>query len=207
MKQTTLIVPGYLGSGPAHWQSWLERQLPDARRVNDIDWTAPRLAIWAATVGQALDAIRHPVWLVAHSFGCLASVLAASRRPGRIAGVLLVAPADPERFDAQGLRSSGDTSPSLADRLHAVQLDCPSLLVASTNDPWMNFSTAAYWAGRWGSRLVNLGAAGHINVDAGFGPWPQGLALLTEMQRARGTYLLGAIETSASTACLAENGI
>ncbi|PKO36149.1 MAG: hypothetical protein CVU33_19940 [Betaproteobacteria bacterium HGW-Betaproteobacteria-6] len=36
MKQTVLIVPGYLGSGPAHWQSWMERQLPATRRVAGI---------------------------------------------------------------------------------------------------------------------------------------------------------------------------
>lgn len=33
MLQTTLIVPGLDDSEPGHWQSWLEKQLPDARRV------------------------------------------------------------------------------------------------------------------------------------------------------------------------------
>ena len=30
---TTLIVPGLNGSGPDHWQTWFERQLPDCIRV------------------------------------------------------------------------------------------------------------------------------------------------------------------------------
>ena len=33
MQQTTLIVPGLHGSGPAHWQTWFETQVPGALRV------------------------------------------------------------------------------------------------------------------------------------------------------------------------------
>lgn len=194
MKQTTLIVPGYQGSGPGHWQSWFETQLPDVRRVGGIDWNTPSLAHWAAAVGDAIDQIGHPVWLVAHSFGCLASVLAAARRPGRLAGALLVAPADPERFAEGGFRPPSATAQSIARWLLTVRLDCPSLVVASTNDPWMNFSSAAYWAQRWGSRLLSLAAAGHINVDSGYGPWPAGLDLLRDMQAMQGSFLLGAVE-------------
>ncbi|MBP7628661.1 MAG: alpha/beta hydrolase, partial [Zoogloea sp.] len=28
MQHTTLIVPGFHGSGPTHWQSWFEARLP-----------------------------------------------------------------------------------------------------------------------------------------------------------------------------------
>ena len=33
MLQTTLIVPGLDDNEPGYWKSWLEKQLPDARRV------------------------------------------------------------------------------------------------------------------------------------------------------------------------------
>ena len=98
MRCTVLIVPGFHGSGPDHWQSWLERQLPESRRVSGIDWEAPVLARWAAEVRREIDAAASAVWLVAHSFGCLASVVAAADRPEKVAGALLVAPADPARF-------------------------------------------------------------------------------------------------------------
>jgi hypothetical protein len=29
----------------------------------------------------------------------------------------------------------------------------------------------------WGAALVDLGDAGHVNADSGFGPWPEGLEL------------------------------
>ena len=172
-----LIVPGLNDSGPAHWQTWWQATESGTLRVVQDDWQQPDLGRWSARVAESLDQTAGPVWLVAHSFGCLASVAAVARRPGRIKGALLVAPADPERF---GL---GITFPQRA-------LPFPSIVVASTNDPWMRFDRAAQWAGRWGSRLVNLGRAGHINSESGYGPWPKGRALLRELcQRAPRTAL------------------
>jgi predicted alpha/beta hydrolase family esterase len=45
-------------------------------------------------------------------------------------------------------------------------------MVISDNDPWMRAAQARQWAQRWGSHVVNLGDAGHINAEAGFGPLP-----------------------------------
>lgn len=165
-----LIVPGINDSGPEHWQTWWQTWEPGAMRVVQADWRTPDLSRWAARVGENLAQAAEPLWIVAHSFGCLASVRAAVDYPGRVAGALLVAPADPARF-------------GLDAELSAHPLDFPSLVVASTNDPWLSFERAAYWAIRWGSRLVNLGQAGHINAESGYGPWPQGHALFRELTR------------------------
>lgn len=108
MRHTVLIVPGFHGSGPGHWQTWLEGELPDARRVGGIDWDTPLLARWAGEVRREIDEAAGAVWLVAHSFGCLASVVAAADRPHKVAGLLLVAPADPERFELLGVREDPD---------------------------------------------------------------------------------------------------
>jgi len=195
MQHTTLIVPGFHGSGPAHWQTWFEAQVPGARRVSGIDWEQPVLPHWAQAVRDGIDDAPGPVWLVAHSFGCLAAVLAASSRRERVAGLLLVAPADPERFNPRGLRdaSTSPELPSLAGWIPRGPFDVPSLVVASTNDPWVHLSSAAYWAQCWGSQLENIGAAGHINVDSGHGPWPRGLALFKALQAAQGDLPLGTI--------------
>lgn len=55
MRHTVLIVPGLHGSGAAHWQTWLEGQLPEARRVVGIDWESPVLARWAGAVRRQID--------------------------------------------------------------------------------------------------------------------------------------------------------
>ncbi|AXI03706.1 RBBP9/YdeN family alpha/beta hydrolase [Aquirhabdus parva] len=182
---TTLILPGVGGSEPAHWQSWLETQLVDAKRVEQADWNSPVLHTWRQSLDRELLLnATEPVWIVAHSFGCLVTMSALSSRvlASKVAGVLLVAPASPERFSLEGFARSKDQAidphapqaPALLSRiLPRAPLGVPIRLIASRTDPWMTFEAAEWWATRWGAKLIDLGDAGHINVAAGFGAWPQ----------------------------------
>jgi predicted alpha/beta hydrolase family esterase len=54
----------------------------------------------------------------------------------------------------------------------------PSLIIASTNDPYGALEATQRRAGDWQSGLVVAGALGHINASSGLGDWPQGRALL-----------------------------
>jgi predicted alpha/beta hydrolase family esterase len=168
--ENVLIVPGLRNSGPDHWQTWFQSRLPATRRVEQDDWEKTCLSDWAQRVREAIDANPGPLWIVAHSFGCLASVTAALARPGRIRGALLVAPADPDRF-------------RIAHVLLEEKLDFPSLVVASENDPWVDIGAARRWAGEWGADFASIGRAGHINVESGYGPWPQGLAFFQDLRQ------------------------
>jgi hypothetical protein len=168
--ETILIVPGLHNSGPGHWQTWFENSLTDTRRVEQADWERPCLTDWARRVCEVVAAQSEPVWVVAHSFGCLAAASAGLVCASRIRAALLVAPADPDRFGQ-------------AANLRHERLAFPSLVVASNNDPWVKHSVAEHWAGVWGSRYRNIGDAGHINVDSGHGPWPQGRGFLQELQQ------------------------
>lgn len=163
-----LIVPGLRGSGPDHWQTWLEAKLPDAQRVQQANWESPDLLRWSITVANQIGRIDAPVVLIGHSFGALAAALAASVRSDQIEAAFLVAPADPVKFGAAQLLPRGS-------------LRFPSMVVASTNDPWVNHEVARGWANRWDSRFVSVGAQGHINTESGHGPWLQGLALLEDL--------------------------
>jgi predicted alpha/beta hydrolase family esterase len=167
--ETILIVPGLYNSGPSHWQTWFENTLTDTQRVEQADWERPCLSEWAARVREAINAESEPVWIVAHSVGCLAAVTASLVCASRIRAALLVAPADPDRFGE-------------AAHLPEERLAFPSLVVASNNDPWVKRSVAEHWASVWGSRYRNVGDAGHINVDAGYGPWPEGLGFFQELR-------------------------
>jgi predicted alpha/beta hydrolase family esterase len=167
---TTLIVPGLKSSGSSHWQTWIEDHQPGTVRVIQSDWNDAHLPDWSQRVRR--DISRNPgrLFIVAHSFGVLASVQAAHDRADRIAGALLVAPADPEKFGVE-------------DNIPRTQLPFPSVVVASTTDPWMSLERSASWADVWGADFVNLGDAGHINSESGFGPWPEGLMLLDRLKR------------------------
>lgn len=169
MMQTILIVPGLNDSGPQHWQTWLEDAVPGCIRVRQPDWAKPHLPRWGGTVADAARRAQGPVWVVAHSFGCLAAVWAATRRDADIAGALLVAPADPIHFGA-----------SFA--LPRAPLPFRTIVVGSENDDWMSLDAARGWARAWGAAFVNAGAAGHINIASGFGPWPDALRHLGALQ-------------------------
>jgi predicted alpha/beta hydrolase family esterase len=65
--------------------------------------------------------------------------------------------------------------------LPLARLAFRSVVVASRNDPYVPFNRACGFAEAWGAQLVDAGASGHINVDAGFGRWPAGEQLATQM--------------------------
>ncbi len=156
-----LIIPGLHDSGPAHWQTWLQEQNRDARRVVQRDFDNPQLESWADRIQSNLDRAGSGPWMaVAHSFGCLALVKHLAEHPeSPIRHVLLVAPAEPDKF-------------GLAESLPHHRLHVPSTLIASQNDPWMSAASALRWAARWGSSYTNLGNVGHINSESGFGAFP-----------------------------------
>lgn len=166
-----LVVPGFHGSGDAHWQTWLEQHVPAAQRVTGVDWERPIVKAWARAVVRALDAESTPTVVVAHSFGCLASAMAIAQRPRHNLAAVFVAPAQPFRFAPFGLREDSVQS-SIADSLPSGALEVPGILVGSQNDPWMKLHHAQLWARRWALAFHDAGRAGHINIDSGFGPWP-----------------------------------
>lgn len=168
---TTLIIPGLHSSGPNHWQSWFEERIPGAQRVIQRDWQDANLPDWASRVRRSIDRTPGRLWIVAHSFGALAAVQAAADHDGRVAGAMLVAPADPEAFGVE-------------DYLPADRLSFPTVVVASSTDSWISLQQAAHWADAWGSDFVNLGDAGHINAESGYGPWPEGLAIFERLRTA-----------------------
>lgn len=163
----TLIVPGYLGSGDGHWQRIWAEDDPDAVLVEQADWHRPDRTDWLTTLDAAVAA--HPgALLVAHSLGCVLVAHYARLRPqAAIAGALLVAPADVEAV-------LGDY-PQFASFAPVPRqpLPFPSTLVASRNDPFMDFARARRFAAAWGSRLVDLGSAGHVNIASGHGAFPE----------------------------------
>ena len=94
-----LLRPGWLDSGPAHWQSrWEVRH--HFERVQQADWSWPRRGDWMAPPEEVLFADARPACLVAHSLGChLVAAWAHSRNTARVRGALLAAPPDLERAD------------------------------------------------------------------------------------------------------------
>jgi predicted alpha/beta hydrolase family esterase len=166
------IIPGLGNSGEGHWQTWLEQSGVHFSRIWQNEWDAPDCQDWIHTIDQELAGMDlNTVVLIGHSLGCTAIVQWALQYGKKIKGALLVAPSDLEApvytFPATGFTPIP---------LH--QLPFKSIVVASTNDPWVSIKRAEQFATAWGSTCINIGDAGHINVSAGYGPWPQALELL-----------------------------
>lgn len=166
-----LIVPGWRDSGPGHWQSlWAERYAHTVR-VQQDNWLAPTREAWVASIARTILAQTKPVVVVAHSLGCIAVTHLPPEAEARIAGALLVAPADPERRSVLA-----DFAP-----VPSRKLPYRSILVASSNDPFCPIRLAGAYARNWGSEFVRVPDAGHINIESGHGPWPLGVALLQSL--------------------------
>jgi uncharacterized protein len=190
-----LILPGWQNSGPAHWQSLWEAQLP-AERVMQHDWMRPLRGDWITRLeNHVLSIDEHvaqetrqltaentskteekDIILIAHSLGChlVAAWAALSKQTYRVKGALLVAP--PDGIREQFLPELKSWRPPVLQKL-----PFPSICVISSNDPFCDLQPGKDMAAAWGSELIELGDKGHINADSGLGDWPQGRALLAKL--------------------------
>lgn len=163
-----LIIPGYTNSGPDHWQSRWQSRLSTARRVEQKEWSKPVREDWVAKVVEAVNEAKKPVVLVAHSLGVPTAIhaLPGFRKP--VAGAFFVAPPDVAN-SAIRPRHLMTFGPYPRD-----PLPFPSVTVASRNDDFCAYEVAEDAAAAWGSLFLDAGHAGHINAEAGYGPWPEG---------------------------------
>ncbi len=175
-----LIIPGFGDSGPGHWQSRWEDKLATATRVIQPDWAKAEKAQWAGEIAKAVAQADKPVVLVAHSIGVAAVAHAAHLFTKPVAGAFLVGLSDWNRAEVlPGV--SHDFAP-----LPLAPFAFPSWLIASRNDPYCDYEVAEEHAAAWGSKLVDAGESGHINIESGHGPWPEGLMSFAGFMRSLG---------------------
>jgi serine hydrolase len=175
-----LILPGYGGSGPQHWQTLWEAQDPAFRRVEQKDWNRPVVPEWAHILERAVAESEGEVVLVAHSLACLlVSHWAAGSEAAvkaKVKAALMVGPPDP----------AGPAFPKDAagfGPFPAGPLPFRSLVVASTDDPYATVEFSLRCSQGWESRFEVIGPKGHINAASGLGGWEEGRRLLSGLIR------------------------
>jgi predicted alpha/beta hydrolase family esterase len=167
LARSFLILHGYQGSGPEHWQTWLAERLAAAgERVAYPDLPDPHepsLPAWRAALASEL---RDGQTVLSHSLACILWLHhcddpVAEARPDR---VLLVAPPSPasEFEPIRAFFPAPLAAPLVAD----------TRLVCSDDDPHCPEGAAALYGEPLGLEIDLLEGARHINPESGFGPWP-----------------------------------
>lgn len=165
-----LLIPGYGKPLPGHWILRWRDKMPTAHIVKQTELLAPLKKDWLGKLVEEVEAAERPVVLVAHSLGCILVAHGAHALKDKVKGAYLVAPSD---WDREGLVEDfdgGDFKPVPQD-----PLPFPAHLVASRNDPYCTFERAQEFANAWGTTFQDAGEAGHINLESGHGPWPEGM--------------------------------
>ena len=175
--RNVLVLPGWGGSGPQHWQTFWELR-HGYRRVEQHEWLRPLRGDWVARLEDVVLSCSEPAVLVAHSLGCVlvAAWAAHSRNTERVKAALLVAPADVERAEIRA------QLPTWAP-IELGTLPFPCVLLASRNDPYCTFERARSFAHAWGAQFMDYGDCGHINADSGLASWPEGHVLLQDLMK------------------------
>ncbi|HSC86084.1 MAG TPA: alpha/beta hydrolase [Polyangiaceae bacterium] len=172
-----VIVHGWDGSGPGHWQHWLRGQLAERNVPHAFpelpDAAEPQLDAWLAALHTVVSASPTPVSFVAHSLGVWAvdHYLARYAAEGRVRAALLIAPPSPwSLFEPI---QSFLPPPRLAASWEPLR--SVSRLIGSDNDDHAGPEEIEELGTKLGLDTLIMPGAGHINAAAGFGPLPLAL--------------------------------
>ena len=184
---TFLVLHGWGGNKPAHWQEHLVAGLREAGATVHYpqfpDPAAPRLAAWLARLNEEVAALptgpdAPPLTVLTHSLGAITYLHWAAARPGSAPPladrVLLVAPpyvlpqAPP--VDAPPTVAEFFPPPLVPDALARAARE--TVLVASDTDDYATFDQSGGYAAKAGVPIHLLKGAGHISPYYGYGPWP-----------------------------------
>ncbi|WP_151899329.1 RBBP9/YdeN family alpha/beta hydrolase [Sulfurimonas hydrogeniphila] len=168
MAKKVLLLHGWGGSDYPHWQSWLAGETAkEYGCVNFLKFSnfdTPKLAVWMQELESALADFK-PDIVICHSLAnTLWFHLCNTKKIPEIEKLYLVAP------------------PSLTCKIKELEEFFPvstpaqlfakeTLLIASTNDPYMSLDEAKELQKTLHVKIKILNNAGHINTDSGYGKW------------------------------------
>lgn len=172
-----LILHGWQGNGPAHWQTWLAGRLRDRGatvRYPDLpEPDTPELARWLDALGAELDALVSPAGgetvVLCHSLGSLLWLHHAARMPATpVDRVLLVSPPSP----ALAVPELAEFLPAPLEQASLHAAAGSTRLVCAPDDPYCPEGAVFSYGLPLGLEFDEIAPGGHLNSDAGYGPWP-----------------------------------
>jgi len=169
-----LIVHGWQGNDPGHWQTWLaERLVARGAHVSYPslpDFDHPKLSEWLRVLREELDALSdRDVTVVCHSLGAVLWMQHAKEAKTRVHRCVLVAPPSEgagveELMEFLGVDTEPEAIAAAADE---------TLLVCADNDPYCPEGAPRRYGDPLGITTIVIEGGAHLNIAAGYGEWPQ----------------------------------
>lgn len=124
-----------------------------------------------------LEASKKPIVLIGHGLGSEMMLRAAVnlKKPHNVRLIYIVA--YPKKNWINSHFSHFDYPTNLAS------LGCQVVQIYSTNDPYSTIEDSKESSAWFGSQLVSGGNALHFRECDGYGPWPEGLLLLSQFMK------------------------
>ncbi|MGH8962534.1 MAG: RBBP9/YdeN family alpha/beta hydrolase [Jatrophihabitantaceae bacterium] len=172
----TVILHGWQGSGPDHWQSWLAGQLGEAGRevrYPDLpDTDAPHLDAWLHALRASLTGLPEDGFdVVAHSLGAVLWLhhLATPNDAPRAARVALIAPPSP----ATTITEMAEFFPPPLD-IDLVRHGAGegTVFVGGDDDSYTPEGLGAAYGLPLKIATTIIAGGGHLNPESGYGEWP-----------------------------------
>jgi predicted alpha/beta hydrolase family esterase len=173
-----LILHGLTGSGGGHWQVWLDQRLRERGawisfpELAEPDAPAPQ--VWEAQLAAELEDLARGAGervVLAHSLGSIlwlrhTTSIRPAHRPDRVA--LVAPPCGPS-----GIEEIAPFFPLELEPARVRAAAGATLLVCSDNDPYCPDGANVVYGATLGIASEVIPGGGHLNSDAGYGPWPQ----------------------------------
>jgi predicted alpha/beta hydrolase family esterase len=172
VTRSFLILHGWQGSGPDHWQTWLAQRL--AQAGEDVRYPAfpepdfPQVEEWAQTLHVELAHCDETCTVVCHSLACLLWAREAEGIDTPVDRVLLVAPPCP----VTPIPNARDFYPTQLDPEAMAASASSARVVWSDYDPYCPAGAERSFARPLGLPADFVPGAKHINPESGYGPWP-----------------------------------
>ena len=179
-NRSTLILHGWSGNKPEHWQEHLAATLTNAGQTVHYpklpEPTAPNLELWIAGQEAAFAAAGDPdsLTVVCHSLGAITYLHVAARAGRKLAErVLLVAPP----YVVPGIPPW--SAPATVDMFFPPPLSAAAIaqaattthLVGGNDDDYATWEQMETYAKRLEIASTMLTGAGHISPYWGYGKW------------------------------------
>ena len=168
-----LILHGWQGSGPDHWQTWLASRLraagEDVLYPELPDPDTPSLPAWRDALSSELERLRPGRGVViCHSLACILWLHHAPAVRLPVERVLLVAP----NSATAGVPEVASFFPAPLDREAVVRAAGATRLVRADRDAYCPEGAERLYGEPLGLEADIVPGGGHLNPDAGYGPWP-----------------------------------